>query len=116
MDRAKKVVLRDLMIFQTKLVLDGMKDLVLAPVSVVAAAVDLLFPGQRAGRRFYAVMLAGERFDQWLNLFGAADDATAERDGLFGASRAGSDTMLGRLEAIVLGRDEPEEEHQRSAA
>lgn len=116
MQREKKVVLRDLTIFQAKLMLDGVKDLVLAPLAIVAAATDLMWPGERVGHRFYGVVIIGERFDRWLNLFGAADHATAAGDGLFGASRAGSDTMLGRLEAMVLGHDEPEDAEYRSAA
>lgn len=109
MDESRKVILRDLFIFQIKLVMDGLKDIVLSPVAITAAAADMLWPGERTGHRFYAVMMVGERFDRWLNLFGAADQASAETGGLFGASRAGSDTMLGRLESMVLGRDEAEE-------
>jgi hypothetical protein len=73
----------------------------------LAAALDLFFPSRRPGHRFYAVMRVGERFDRWLSLFSAADKATAYEDGLFGASRAGSASMLGKLEAVVLGREEP---------
>ena len=108
MNRAKLVVLRDLAIFQFKLMLDGLKDVTLSPVAIAAATADVVFPGERVGHRFYAVMRLGERFDRWLNLFGAADKADATRDGLFGASRAGSDTLLGRLEAMVLGQNEAE--------
>lgn len=107
-NRSKRVVLRDLMIFQLKLIMDGMKDIVLSPVSALAAGIDILFPGPQTGHRFYMVMAIGEKFDRWLNLFGAADSASAETDGLFGASRAGSSTLLGELEAIVIGRDEPQ--------
>lgn len=107
MGRTRWVILRDLGIFQVKLVLDGAKDIVLGPVALVAAALDLLWPGHRPGHRFYAVMRVGERYDRWLSLFAAADKATATEDGLFGASRAGSASMLGRLEEIVIGREEP---------
>jgi hypothetical protein len=107
MQRAKRVVLRDLMIFQLKLVIDGLKDIVLSPLSIAAAAADIVFPGRRVGHRFYFVMSVAEKFDRWLNVFGAAEQADASRDGLFGASRAGSATLLGRLERIVLGHDEP---------
>lgn len=104
----KSVVIRDLVIFQIKLMLDGAKDLLLAPLSIFAAGLDIVFPGERRGHRFYRLMLWGEKFDRWLNLFGAAEQADAAEDGLFGASRAGSDTLLGKLEAMVLGHDEPE--------
>jgi hypothetical protein len=115
MNRAKLVLLRDLAIFQLKLMLDGIKDVTLSPVAIAAAAADVVFPGEGVGHRFYAVMRLGERFDRWLNLFGAADKADATRDGLFGASRAGSDTLLGRLEAMVLGAAEAEPGSSRVA-
>lgn len=105
--RTRWVILRDLLIFQVKLVLDGAKDIVLGPVSIAAAVLDLVFPDGQPGRRFYAVMRVGEKFDRWLSLFAAADKASAYEDGLFGASLAGSASLLGRLEQIVLGHEEP---------
>jgi hypothetical protein len=111
MNRSTWVLLRDLVIFQIKLVLDGVKDIVLAPVSIAAAVLDVVFPGHRPGRRFYAVISLGEKYDRWLNLFSAARVADAGRDGLFGASRAGSDSLLGRLEEISLGHEEPRGRH-----
>lgn len=104
--RSRWVLLRDLAIFQIKLLLDGAKDVILAPLSVGAAALDIVFPGSRPGHRFYAIMRLGERYDQWLSLFAAAEKATTLDDGLFGQSRAGSPSFLGRLEAIVIGGEE----------
>jgi hypothetical protein len=104
--RTRWVILRDLAIFHTKLFMDGAKDVVLIPVSLGAAALDLFFPGSRPGHRFYAVIRLGERYDRWLSLFGAAEKASALEDGLFGASRAGSPGFLGRLEAMVIGEEE----------
>ncbi len=104
--RSRWVLLRDLTIFQIKLLLDGVKDVVLAPLSLGAAAVDIVFPGSRPGHRFYAVMRLGEYYDQWLSLYAAADKATTLDDGLFGQSRAGSPSFLGRLEATVIGEEE----------
>lgn len=105
--RTNWVILRDLSIFQVKLFLDGAKDVVLMPLSLVAVALDLVFPGPQPGRRFYGVVRIGERFDRWLSLFSAADKANALDDGLFGASRAGTQSLLGRLEEIVIGHQEP---------
>jgi hypothetical protein len=97
------VLFRDLFIFQIKLVLDGFKDAAVIPLSVVAVAIDLFVGGGRRGRVFYSLMHAGERFDRWLNLHGAARRAMYNRDGLFGESRAGDDTFLGELEHAVRG-------------
>ena len=107
---ARWVILRDLMIFQVKLALDGAKDIVLVPLSIIAVAFDLVFPGKHPGRCFYAVMRIGERFDRWLSLFAAAGTADAMSDGLFGSSRAGTRSMLGRLEEAVIGHAEPDVE------
>jgi hypothetical protein len=104
--RARWVILRDLLIFQLKLAMDGAKDIVLVPLSIVAVACDFFFPGPRPGRFFYAVMRMGERFDRWLSLFAAADKADALSDGLFGSSRAGNKSLLGRLEEVVIGHPE----------
>ncbi len=105
--KTRWVILRDLVIFQIKLVMDGAKDIILAPLATGAAVVDVFFPGARPGRRFYAVMRMGEKYDRWLSLFAAAHKADALEDGLFGASRAGNDSLLGRLEEIVIGGEEP---------
>lgn len=111
--RTRWVLLRDLAIFQLKLVLDGAKDIVLAPLALGAVVVDILFPGSEPGHRFYGVMRLGESFDSWLSLFAAADKASAHDDGLFGASRAGSPSLLGKLERFAIGREE--EPHEATA-
>ena len=103
------VTIRDFFIFQLKLVLDGFKSLVVFWCSIVAVVIDFLSGRGRRPRLFYSVLRASERFDLWLNLNGAVVrlDAHPNDDGLFGASRAGSHTMLGELERIVRGGDQP---------
>ncbi|NJD10131.1 MAG: hypothetical protein FIB01_06700 [Gemmatimonadetes bacterium] len=103
----KKVIIRDLIIFQLKLAVDGLKNVFLLPASLVAALIDLLLPGTQPGRLFYRVMRLGETFDQWLSLYGPAHQAQASLDGLFGASRAGAATLLGELEEFVRGPEDP---------
>ncbi len=49
------------------------------------------------------MLRVGERYDRWLNLFSAAQSAELNRDGLFGASRAGDSTLLGQLEQMQGG-------------
>jgi hypothetical protein len=97
---SNSVLIRDLMIFQAKLWADGLKDIVLAPLSLVAAALDLMLGPGRNGFRLYGVLRIGERFDLWLNLFGASRVADGSREGLFAGSEPGDDTMLGALEAL----------------
>lgn len=103
------VVLRDLAVFQLKLFLDGLMDLVMMPISIGAAALDLIAPTGTKGRRFYAVMTMAEKVDRWLNLYSASRVANREAEGLFGATRAGADSLLGHLEKMVLGQEDAEE-------
>lgn len=113
-----RVLLRDLAIFELKLFLDGVGDLIISQVAIIAVAADILLPTERRGARFYWVMRKAEKWDRWLSLYGAANQADIEQDGLFGASPAGSDTLLGKLEAYVTGRWEVESDpaHERTAA
>ena len=98
-------ILRDLGLFQLKLFLDGVIDVTLAPLSIIAAVVEIFFGGERRGRLFYAILRFGEKADLWLNLYGASKSADA--DGLFGGSRAGSDTLVGEVEMLLRGGDQP---------
>jgi hypothetical protein len=103
------VTLRDFVIFQIKLWLDGMKDMVVIGVSSVAVVLDVIAGQGRRPRLFYSVVRASERFDRWLNLHAAMErmEAGESDDGLFGASTAGEDTLLGQIEQIVRGGDRP---------
>lgn len=102
----KGTLIRDLLIFQVKLVLDAVKDLVLIKISIFAAVFDLLFGRPGRPLLFYGVLRLGERFDMWLSLYAPARDAEGVEDGLFGASEAGSDSFLGKLEELVHNRVE----------
>lgn len=106
MKASRSVLIRDFLIFQLKLVLDGFKDVLMIQLSLVAIVGDLLTGGGK-NPLFYRVMGLGERIDLWLNLHGALSRDDGEGDGLFGASQAGSDTLLGKLEQVVRGGDEP---------
>jgi hypothetical protein len=107
MKRETRVALRDLLIFCVKLGIDGAKDTVLLFGAVAAFAADLIFRLEGDHRLFYRVMRKGEKFDHWLNLHGALKTADPDSDGLFGASKAGSDSLLGKMEMMVRGGDEP---------
>ena len=62
--------LRDVLVFQLKLLLDAVRDLVLSPVSIVAGVMDLISGDEPPGRYFYRVLSFGGRTDTWINLFG----------------------------------------------
>lgn len=111
-EATRRVTIRDFFIFQLKLVLDGLKDFALFQLAIGALLVDLVSGGGRRRRLFYSVLRLSERFDLWLNLNGAMERLDAgeiDEEGLFGASEAGSDTLLGKIEELVRGRRPPSE-------
>lgn len=101
------VLVRDLLILQLKLALDGLKDVLLSPLAIGATVLDILAGPPPEGYRMYKVMYWGEKFDLWLNLYGAASGAGSSGEGLYGGSRAGDNTLIGRLEKLVKGFEEP---------
>lgn len=115
----RRVVVRDFAIFQFKLFLDGVKDVALSAISLGALALDLLAGGGRKPRLFYSVLAMSERFDLWLNLSGAVsrlEEEELDDEGLFGASEAGSDSLLGKVEELVRGGDLPRQAKEKLEA
>ncbi len=92
-------LIRDALVFQAKLFVDGVRDLLLAPIAFGALILDLLGVGGRAGRHFYNVMLLGRQSEEWIDLFKAADRPLLGA----GVSSQGSlDSLVERLEAAVV--------------
>jgi hypothetical protein len=73
---------------------------VLSPVSLVAGAIDLVTGGERPGRLFYAVLVAGRRSEHVINLFGEAERVRPR------AADAGGDpsldALVARFERLVV--------------
>jgi hypothetical protein len=64
---------RDVSLFQLKLFLDGLKDLVLVPLSLIAALLGILGMSRQSRRALYTVMRMGQGFDDWVDLYGQAN-------------------------------------------
>jgi hypothetical protein len=103
-------VFRDVIVFQAKLLVDGLRDLLLSPISILAALIDLLVPGDDGGRRFYGVVRFGRRTEQWINLFGAADKLAPE------TPAKGMDVLLAELERLMRDPERREEARARAHA
>lgn len=85
---SRSEVVRDVIIFQAKLWLEGFKDVALMPLSAGAAAVDFMF----GSSTLYAVMKLGDRFERWVHLYAALGEE-AETEGPNGNHRS-LDTLL----------------------
>ncbi|UCE86963.1 MAG: hypothetical protein JSU66_04310 [Deltaproteobacteria bacterium] len=95
-------LLRDVAVFQAKLALDGLRDLLLSPISLVAALLDLVTGGDRPGRRFYDLMHLGRRSDHWIRLFSAGDRIAPNSGREPARPGAGVDGLFDTLEARLV--------------
>lgn len=66
-------LLRDIVVLQFKLVVDGLRDFVLVPISLLVGFISLVKAGHGGGGEFYELLRAGRRTERWINLFGAAE-------------------------------------------
>ena len=89
---------RDVLVFQVKLALDAMRDVILVPVSIGAALLDLVSSGKRTGQSFYRVFAMGKRTDIWINLF----DTYGNPDESPEAANTTVDSLVAQLEALVV--------------
>ena len=96
-------LVRDAAVLQVKLIVDGLRDLLLVPASLVAALVSVVRTTDgKPGDEFYRLVSVGKQSERWINLFGAlrnAPDHVVE-EYQFGA--ADIDDIVSRVESFVV--------------
>jgi len=70
---ARWTLIRDVLVFQMKLAMDAIRDLLLSPVSIVCALIDVFKGHSLSQSYFQKLMVFGHKTDTWLNLFGNHD-------------------------------------------
>ncbi len=65
-------VFRDTLVLQLKLIVDGLRDLVLMPVCLVASLWGLVRHSKNPGRYLYRVLSYGKLSEKWIGLFDEA--------------------------------------------
>jgi hypothetical protein len=65
------ILIRDLLVFTVKAGVEAVRDIVMIPVAAVAGLVGLILDAGRPDRLFREMLRLGQRFDDWLDLFGA---------------------------------------------
>jgi len=86
-------LLRQVLVFQFKLAMDGIRDVLLSPVSLIAALAGIFTNHPDPSRFFNRVLQMGHRSDKWINLF---DTHNKESDALT------ADDFVRKAESIVL--------------
>lgn len=96
--------LRDVLVFQFKLILGNVQNFVLVPISLAAAGLDLFIKGNREGEKFYKVMEWGRRTDEMINVYSAIGGYHATGDenekDMYGNYTV--DAVLARVENVIM--------------
>ncbi len=69
-------VVRDTIVLQLKLIVDGLRDLALMPLCFFAAIFGLIKHKERPGRYMYRILSYGKMSEKWIGLF---DDARKDQ-------------------------------------
>lgn len=97
------ILIRDLAVLQVKLLVDGFRDLLLLPASIIAAIVSLArTENGKPGPEFYKLLVAGKHSEHFINLFGALRNAPADIDPQDIGSGAEMDDIVSRVESFVV--------------
>lgn len=99
-------LVRDVLVFQVKLLVDGFRDLLLVPVSIGAGLMSLIQPGPGPGPQFYDLLRVGRKSEHWINLFAAAERRRGE-DAVAGddprkPQPPDIDELVARLESLIV--------------
>lgn len=99
------VTLRDFVVFQCKLVLDAVKNIVLLNLSVVAIVFDAISRRIERPRSFYGVVRLSRRFEKWLKLHRLRGARIDEEEGTMLEDLIGhapdADRLADELERLV---------------
>lgn len=92
--------LRDVLVFQLKLLVDNLRDFALMPISLAAALADLVFKGEREGALFYKVLRWGAHSEKIIDVYSAIEHHET------GASEDNPtytiDGVIARLEGVLV--------------
>ncbi len=94
------VLARDVLVFQGKLALDALRDLVLSPVSIGVALIGIFTRRDDPGHYFYNLMRWGRRSDQFINLF-SAGQSPEEKENF-----PSVDDLVSSLEEVIVKEHE----------
>lgn len=100
MDYRTRLSIREFILFQVKLMIDGFKDGAIFVISFFAFGLDLVFKLRGRRRYFPRLMRVSRRFDAWLDLHGEVDRVDEDAEELFDLRSPGSDKLLEEIEGL----------------
>jgi len=102
----RRTLVRDVAVFQFKLIVDGLRDLVLVPVSFIAGIVSFVSARNDVpGSQFYELLEVGRQSEHWIDLFGALRNAPREVRNRVRFPEENMDQILDRIETFVIDEE-----------
>ncbi len=95
-DIERWALIRDMLVFQIKLAMDAIRDLLLSPVSIICGLADILIGNSLSKSYFHKLMDFGHQTDSWLNLFGNHKKNTENLNDI-GSQKAKADMNVDQL-------------------
>ena len=100
------VLIRDVAVFQFKLIVDGLRDLLLVPISLFAGVLSLVTGTDgKPNSQFYKLLETGKQSEQWIDLFGAMRNAPRDMQQGVRFPDANMDDILDNIEAFVINEE-----------
>ena len=79
-NKSRLQLVLDIFVFQFKLAADGLRDVLLSPLSIISAIMGLVAGGDDPYRYFRDLLRFGRRTEVWINLFGYRKHAGTSDD------------------------------------
>jgi len=96
-------LIRDTAVLQFKLIVDGLRDFLLVPLSLIAAIASLATSKDGVpGTHFYRLLRVGKQSEVWINLFGAYRHAPEDLDHDDRFADMNIDELVVKVESFVV--------------
>jgi hypothetical protein len=102
-DADRWTLIRDIAVLQVKLIVDGLRDLILVPVSLIAGIASLATSQEgKPGLHFYRLLQFGKQTERYINLFAAAKNAPETVAPTEAIGSGDIDDLVGKFESFVI--------------
>ena len=102
----RRTLVRDVLVFQFKLIVDGLRDFFLVPVAFFAGLLSFFNARDGVpGPHFYSLLQLGKQSEEWIDLFGAMRNAPPEIRNHVRFPDENMDQILERIETFVVDEE-----------
>ena len=93
-------LIRLAIVFQLKLGLDALRDILMSPISIVLLVTDIVMANNHQQSYFIRLMQLGKKSDHWINLFGVGLPNSENEDNN-GSADSNVDYWFTKIEEVV---------------